>query len=111
MKRIFILFILSALSMISFAQNDNGKLWVSAQGGLMFSNVYSYRGFNYNREYEDLIFKNLIILLAFYLFYKITNSTNKTTTIYSLIFATISTYSLTLGHNTNAFNRIFNIFI
>lgn len=57
MKRVFILFILSILSMISFAQNDNnsGKLWVSAQGGLMFSNVYSYRGFNYNREYDEYV--------------------------------------------------------
>ena len=41
MKRIFVLFTLSVLSMVSFAQNDNGKLWVSAQGGIMFSNVYS----------------------------------------------------------------------
>ena len=55
MRRIFILFILSALSMISFAQNDNGKLLVSAQGGLMFSNVYSYRGNNYNREYDEYV--------------------------------------------------------
>ena len=55
MKRIFVLFILCALSMISFAQNDNGKLWVSAQGGLMFSNVYSDRGFNYNKEYDEYV--------------------------------------------------------
>ena len=53
MRRVLILFILSALSMISFAQNDNGKLWISAQGGIMFSNIYSYRGFNYNREYDE----------------------------------------------------------
>lgn len=39
--------------MISFAQNDNGKLWISAQGGLMFSNVYSARGHNYNKEYDE----------------------------------------------------------
>ena len=57
MKRISILFILSILSMISFAQNDNdgGKLWVSAQGGLMFSNVYSDRGLNYNQEYDEYV--------------------------------------------------------
>ena len=50
-----ILFILSLLSIISFAQNDNGKLWVSAQGGIMFSNVYSDRGYNYNREYDEYV--------------------------------------------------------
>lgn len=55
MKRIFVLFILCALSMISSAQNDNGKLWVSAQGGLMFSNVYSARGHNYNKEYGEYV--------------------------------------------------------
>lgn len=55
MKRVSILFILSALSMISFAQNDNGKLWISAQGGLMFSNVYSDRGLNYNQEYDEYV--------------------------------------------------------
>ncbi|MBR4155962.1 MAG: outer membrane beta-barrel protein [Bacteroidales bacterium] len=53
MKRLFMLFILSVLSMNTFAQNDNGKLWISAQGGIMFSNVYSYRGLNYNREYDE----------------------------------------------------------
>ena len=55
MKRVSILFILSILSMISFAQNDNGKLWISAQGGLMFSNVYSDRGLNYNQEYDEYV--------------------------------------------------------
>ena len=55
MKRTMILFILSLLSIISFAQNDNGKLWVSAQGGIMFSNVYSDRGYNYNREYDEYV--------------------------------------------------------
>lgn len=55
MKRIFVLFTLSVLSMVSFAQNDNGKLWVSAQGGIMFSNVYSVRGHNYNREYNEYV--------------------------------------------------------
>ncbi len=55
MKRIFVLFTLSVLSMVSFAQNDNGKLWVSAQGGIMFSNVYSVRGHNYNREYDEYV--------------------------------------------------------
>ena len=41
--------------MISFAQNDNGKLWISAQGGIMFSNVYSDRGLNYNQEYDEYV--------------------------------------------------------
>lgn len=53
MKRLFLLFILSVLSMNTFAQNDNGKLWISAQGGIMFSNIYSHRGINYNREYDE----------------------------------------------------------
>ena len=53
MKRLFMLFILSVLSMNTFAQNDNGKLWISAQGGIMFSNVYSCKGHNYNKEYDE----------------------------------------------------------
>ena len=56
MKRVIILFALTILATNSFAQkNDNGKLWISAQGGIMFSNVYSARGHNYNREYGEYV--------------------------------------------------------
>lgn len=56
MKRVIILFTLTILATNSFAQkNDNGKLWISAQGGIMFSNVYSGRGHNYNREYGEYV--------------------------------------------------------
>lgn len=45
--------------MISFAQNDNGggKLWVSAQGGILFSNVYpdSRCYSHYNREHGEYV--------------------------------------------------------